>query len=200
MPRNFAFVRATIAAAWAALLLSAAPSLAQTPPAAPEPRKPVEVSRLYTGLWHELARHPMAVMKGCVASAIDYDGAPSNKLEVHNTCRMGSPTGKLREISGPATILDPGVNAKILVKYRVVGFIPIEAEYWVLDHDDAYSWFISTSPSFKNLWIYTRSIDIPESERQALLDRARALGYDVSKLEFSVQASRRNARLAAAGR
>jgi apolipoprotein D and lipocalin family protein len=181
-------------------LAAAGLALAQPAASAPEPKKPVDAGRLYTGLWHELAHHPMALMKGCVANAIEYAGLGGGKVEVHNTCRMGSPSGALREISGPATILDPGVNAKILVKYRVVGFIPVEAEYWVLDHDEAYSWFISTSPSFKNLWIYTRSPDIPEAERQALLERARALGYDVSKLEFSTQAAGRSARLAAAGR
>jgi apolipoprotein D and lipocalin family protein len=190
----------TFVSALAASLLAAGLCLAQPAASAPEPRKPVDAARLYSGLWHELARHPMPLMKGCVASAIEYAGAAAGKVEVHNSCRMGGTAGTIREISGPATILDPGVNAKILVKYRVVGFIPIEAEYWVLDHDDAYSWFISTSPSFKNLWIYTRSADIPESERQALLDRGRALGYDVSKLEFSAQASGRTARLAAAGR
>jgi len=195
MPRTSAFL-----AALAAPVLAAGLCRAQPVGSAPEPKKPVEAARLYSGLWHELARHPMALTKGCVASSIDYAGLAGGKVEVHNICRMGSPSGTLREISGPATILDPGVNAKILVKYRVVGFIPIEAEYWVLDHDAAYSWFISTSPSFKNLWIYTRNPDIPESERQALLDRARALGYDVSKLEFSTQAAGRSAHLAAAGR
>jgi apolipoprotein D and lipocalin family protein len=186
--------------ALAASLLVAGVCLAQPAGSAPEPKKPVEATRLYSGVWHELARHPMALTKGCVASAIDYAGIGGGKVEVHNICRMGSSTGTLREISGPATILDPGVNAKILVKYRVVGFIPVEAEYWVLDHDEAYSWFISTSPSFKNLWIYTRSPEVPESERQALLDRARALGYDVAKLEFSTQALGHSARPVAAGR
>jgi apolipoprotein D and lipocalin family protein len=196
MPRKFTFL-----VALAGALLVAGASLAEAP-LAPEPKKPVDVARLYTGVWHEQARHPIALMKGCVASTMDYSEISPARVEVHNTCRMGSPTGTLREISGPATVLDPGVNAKILVKYRVVGFIPIEAEYWVLDHDDAYSWFISTSPSFKNLWIYTRSPEVSEAERQALMDRARALGYDVSKLEFSAPAPApdKSARLGASGR
>jgi apolipoprotein D and lipocalin family protein len=194
MRRKSAFIVALLGT-----LLTAGASLSQ-PAAAPAPLRPVDATRLYTGLWHELAHHPMPLMKGCIDSAMEYDPLASGRIEVHNTCRMGSATGTLRQISGPATILDPGTNAKILVKYRVIGFVPIEAEYWVLDHDDGYTWFISTSPSFKNLWIYTRNQDMPDSDREALLDRARALGYDVSKLEFTVQASVRGARLASAGR
>ena len=53
----------------------------------------------------------------------------------------------------------------------------------VLDHADDYSWFISADPTFNKLWIYTR--EVPNADqRQRLVARAQALGYDVSRLEF----------------
>ena len=40
-------------------------------------------------------------------------------------------------------------------------------DYWVLDHAEDYSWFISADPTFDKLWIYTR--EVPDAaERRAL--------------------------------
>jgi apolipoprotein D and lipocalin family protein len=76
--------------------------------------------------------------------------------------------------------MDPGTNAKLRVRY--VGGL-ITWDYWVLDHAEDYSWFISADPTFDKLWIYTR--EVPDAaERAALVARAAALGYDVSRLEF----------------
>ena len=62
-------------------------------------------------------------------------------------------------------------------------------DYWVLDHAEDYSWFISADPTFNRLFIYTR--DLPsEQQVRALTERARALGYDVSRLEFPAQPAR----------
>jgi apolipoprotein D and lipocalin family protein len=77
-------------------------------------------------------------------------------------------------------VLDPGMNAKLRVRY--IGGL-VTWDYWVLDHAEDYSWFISADPTFNKLWIYTR--EVPDAAgRQALVARAAALGYDVSRLEF----------------
>ena len=48
---------------------------------------------------------------------------------------------------------------------------------------------ISADPTFNRLFIYTR--DLPsEQQVRALTERARALGYDVSRLEFPAQPAR----------
>jgi apolipoprotein D and lipocalin family protein len=184
-------VRAFIAAVFAAVL-AAGSSLAE-PSAAPAPTKAVDPARLYSGVWRQIGRSPMALTKDCVSGSLQYAFTPPAKVQVRDTCRMGGPEGTARTIAGPATILDPGFNAKILVRYKVIGLVPIEAEYWVLDHDDPYTWFIQSTPGFKHLWIYSRKPELSAAERQALVDRARALGYDVTKLEFPVQFSSRGA-------
>ena len=56
-------------------------------------------------------------------------------------------------------------------------------EYWILDHDENYTWFISADPTFDKLFIYTR--DVPSPQQLArLTERTRELGYDVSRLEY----------------
>jgi apolipoprotein D and lipocalin family protein len=154
---------------------------------APAPSKPVDAARFYSGLWHEIGRHPMALTDGCVAGATEYHLKSPTTLDVNDTCHDKTPDGKIKAIGGPATILDPGENAKIHVSYRFFGPFRVGVDYWVLDHADDYSWFISSDPTFKNLWIYTRDPDISPQLRQSLVERARSLGYDVSKLEFPAQ-------------
>jgi apolipoprotein D and lipocalin family protein len=85
--------------------------------------------------------------------------------------------------------LDPGTNAKLRVNYRLYGVVPVTKDYWVLDHADDYSWFISADPAFNDLWVYTRNPSVSAAERKRLVGRASALGYDVTKLEFPAQPS-----------
>jgi apolipoprotein D and lipocalin family protein len=129
----------------------------------------------------------MKLTDGCVAGTTEYKPVNATRIEVRDTCRVGTPTGKLKAIGGPGTILDPGANARLRVSYRFLGLIPVNRDYWVLDHDDAYSWFISRDPSFENLWIYTRDPHVDPTTLKSLVDRAKAFGYDTTKLEFPAQ-------------
>jgi apolipoprotein D and lipocalin family protein len=170
----------------AVLLLGSIPA-AGAAPTAPEPAKSVDAARFYTGVWREIGRRPMKITDGCVAGATEYTLVNATKVKVRDTCTSGTPSGPVKAIGGPATILDPGKNAKLHVSYRYLGLIAVDRDYWVLDHADDYSWFISADPSFDNLWIYTRDPHVDAGERAQLVDRAKALGYDVSKLEFPAQ-------------
>jgi apolipoprotein D and lipocalin family protein len=147
--------------------------------AAPEPAKPVDPARFYAGRWLEIGRRPMFLTNGCVAGATEYARASDGTVAVLDSCRQGSPAGKLKTIKGKGAILDPGTNAKLRVRYNFL----ITWDYWVLDHADDYSWFISADPKLKNLWIYTRTPPAPQA-LDVLKARARALGYDTDKLEF----------------
>jgi len=180
----------TIVAALSAALLSGCMSMAGGVGKAPEPRKRIDAARFYTGLWHEIGRRPMSITDGCVAGATEYKPGAGGAVEVLDSCRMGTPEGELKTIGGPGRILDPGVNAKLRVDYRLYGFIPVTRDYWVLDRAEDYSWFISADPDFRDLYIFTRSPRIGEPQRRGLVERARALGYDVTKLEFPEQPKR----------
>ncbi len=164
-----------LAAAALAAALLASPALAQ----APQPAKPVDLERFYSGQWLEIGRLPMTLTDGCVAGATVYSRADKGRIAVRDTCRDKTPAGKEKAIKGKGRILDPGTNAKLKVSYPFF----ITWEYWVLDHADDYSWFISSDPKFKKLWIYTRTAPT-KAELDGLIARAKALGYDTDKLEY----------------
>ena len=52
----------------------------------------------------------------------------------------------------------------------------------VVDLDPDYRWAIVGSPDLKYLWILTRDKAFPKADQDALVARARALGYDTSRL------------------
>lgn len=153
---------------------------------APEPAKPVDAERLYQGRWHEIGRRPMRITDGCVAGTTEYAPGEKGEIAVKDACRKAGPTGDEKAISGEGVILDPGTNAKLRVKYNLL----ISRDYWIFDHADDYSWFISGDPSFKDLYIFTRDATIRPEKTTELVERARRLGYDVSKLEFPAQPPR----------
>lgn len=146
---------------------------------APQPAKPIDPERFYQGRWLEIGRRPMGITRNCVAGSTDYTRRSDSEVAVVDACRRDTPEGKEVVIKGRGEILDPGQSAKLRVRYPFF----ITWDYWVLDRADDYSWFISADPKFKNLFIYTRAFPTPE-EKAALVERARALGYDVDKLEF----------------
>ena len=169
----------------AALALSFALAACATGPSAdqiraPQPAKAVDLERFYAGRWLEIARLPMGMTDGCVAGASTYTLTGPTRVEVRDTCQVGTPDGREKAIGGRGEIMDPGMNAKMRVRY-FWGFVTWD--YWVLDHADDYSWFISADPTFEKLWIYAREVP-SERERAALVDRVRALGYDPARLEF----------------
>lgn len=142
--------------------------------------KPIDPARFYKGVWLEVARRPMWITDGCVAGATRYTrGAQPNEVRVRDSCRKGGPSGEETVLEGVAEILDPGVNTKLDVHYNPL----LRVRYDIVDHARDYSWFIGTSSTLDNLFIYTRR---PPSRNQlrALVNRARALGYDTSSLEF----------------
>lgn len=153
---------------------------------APQPAKPVDVQRLWSGRWHEIARLPDRLTDGCVAGASIYTPVEGTRIDVRDTCQVGTPQGREKAIGGRGEILDPGTNAKLRVRY-LAGFVTWD--YWVLDRADDYSWFISADPTFERLFIYTRELPT-QAQVRSLTERARALGYDVSRLEFPAQPAR----------
>jgi apolipoprotein D and lipocalin family protein len=153
---------------------------------APEPSKPIDAGKLYTGTWYEIARTPMHITDGCVAGTTEYL-QNNGKLIERDACRMGTPEGKEKSIQGPVRILNPGLNSKIVVHYTVYGIIPISRTYWLIDRGDDYQWFIFTNPAFTNVSIFTRAKQPGAARIAELTTRLQSLGYDPKKLEFPTE-------------
>lgn len=144
----------------------------------------IDPARFYKGAWLEVARRPMWITDGCVAGTTSYARtADANRINVRDACRKGSEETVL---SGVGEILDPGVNSRLMVRYNPL----LSVEYDIVDHAPDYSWFIETSPTLDNLFIFTRKRP-SKKQLEALVRRARHLGYDTSGLEFPWEATPR---------
>ena len=148
--------------------------------AVPEPAKPVEISR-YLGRWYELARYEQGFQKDCEGVSADYARREGGKISVLNRCRR--PDGTIKDANGRAKIVDPVTNAKLKVSF----FGPFYGDYWVLDHADDYSWSIVGEPSGRYLWLLSREATPGKERLDALIARARSLGYDTSMLRITQQ-------------
>jgi apolipoprotein D and lipocalin family protein len=146
--------------------------------AAPQPTKSVDITR-YAGRWFEMARLHNRIEEACISAVADYIDT-GDHIEAIETCRHAPPSPD-KVYRASVKILDPGVNAKL----RLTFFPFVYKDYWVLDHANDYSWAILGEPSGKYLWIFTRTPEPAPAERNAVLARAKALGYDTSKLIFN---------------
>jgi apolipoprotein D and lipocalin family protein len=143
--------------------------------AVPQPAKAVELNR-YLGRWYEMARYEAPFQKGCEGVTADYSLRDDGKIKVVNSCRKDGISGKVREASGKAKVVDGSNGAKLKVSF----FGPFYGDYWVLDRAEDYSWSIVGEPSGRYLWILTREAK-PDAATRAMLEaRVRALGYDWS--------------------
>ncbi len=167
-------------AACTLLVFGAAPA-AQAFTAAPAPTKPVELQR-YVGRWYEFARVPNRFERGkeCDAPTADYVQDAKGAVTVVQTCHENTPNGPEKVYHATAKILDPGVNAK----FKLTFYVLLSKEYWVLDHAQDYKWAIVGDPTGKFLWFFSRQPVLPPGLKDAMLARAKALGYDVGRLEF----------------
>lgn len=162
-------------------------SMGSDAPRAPAPAKPIDAASFYTGRWFEIGRTPMKLTDGCVAGTTDYLRNRSGQLIERDACHMTTPQGEEESYEGPVTILDPGSNTKISVRYTVWGVLPVWREYWMLDRADDYQWFIVSDPEFETVSVFTRSARPGQATEAALAERVRQLGYDPRRLEFPEQ-------------
>jgi len=152
-------------------------------PRPPQPAKRVELSK-YLGLWYEAARYDFRFEKGCDGVTAEYSLRPDGLVEVRNTCRKGGPEGIEKISLGKAKVVDKATGAKLKVSFFGPFFL---GDYWVLDHADDYSWAIVGEGSGRYLWLLTRDKPTP-GLTQNLTARAKAMGYDVSRLRVTKHA------------
>jgi len=149
----------------------------------PEPSKAVDLDR-YLGQWHEFARYENRFERNCEAVTANYARREDGLISVVNACRQGDVNGPYRSAEGRAKIV-PGSNG---TKLKVSFFGPFYVgDYWILDHADDYTWSIVGEPTGRYLWILTREAKPSAELRRTLIERARALGYDVTMLRETQQ-------------
>ena len=162
-----------------ALALGACATLQRGPvgnTAVPQPAKPVDLQR-YAGLWYEVGRYENGFERGCEGVTAQYAVREDGRVGVLNTCRQGGVSGPQKTSEGKAKIVPGSQNAKLKVSFFGPFYV---GDYWVLDHADDYSWSIVGEPSGRYLWLLSRSARPSDATRDVIMNRTRALGYDLN--------------------
>lgn len=138
------------------------------------------VSRLdlqrYLGTWYEIARFDHKFERGLTDATAEYSIREDGMIRVVNS---GWKDGEKKVAEGKAKCPDPVGNPAHL---RVSFFLFFYGDYNVMYIDPDYTHVLIGSKSDKYLWILSRTPQIDESVRTALLDEATRRGYDTSKL------------------
>ena len=174
------------AAALAVAALSACSTLRT-----PEGIKPVsgfDVER-YLGHWHEIARIEHSFERGLIQTSATYSRNDDGTLRVVN--RGYDPLSKKwKEAEGTARFVGDPTQAALKVSF----FGPFYGGYNVVALDENYQWAMVVGSSKDYLWILSRTPTLLWHVREHLIERARTMGLDVTKILWMPPASDQLAR------
>jgi apolipoprotein D and lipocalin family protein len=147
----------------------------------------------YAGRWYEIARLPNRFQEQCVGDvAASYTLRPDGRVTVVNECRRRD--GTLTRAEGVARRAEAkGPASRLKVRFAPVflSFLPfVWGDYWIVELDRDYRYAVVGDPSRKYLWILSRRPEMDEDTYASLVDRARGLGFDASRLLRTPQSSR----------
>ena len=150
----------------------------------PPPTVPALDLARYAGRWYEIARLPAVFQRRCVRSWAEYTPLAADRLAVVNSCETAD--GEQRSIRGEARVVDASSHAKLLVTFDTwFAWLlprPRQGNYWVLALGAGYDTALVGTPDRRYLWILARTPRLAPEAETAMVERARALGFDVTRL------------------
>ena len=165
------------------------PNAAQSPGTL-TPIASLDVPR-YMGVWYEIAKYPNWFQRSCLANTkAEYQPQPNGSVKVINRCT--SDDGKPKEAVGTARQVGAPTSPKLQVQFTPawLSFIPfLWADYWVIDLDADYQLAAVSEPKKEYLWVLSRTPEVNPAAYAALLERLKARGFDLQKLERTRQAN-----------
>ena len=142
----------------------------------------------YAGKWYEQASLPMTFTKDCVGdSTALYTPQPDGTIAVRNRCRTAD--GSFKQADGEARQAGE-TTAQLEVRFAPgwLSWVPmVWGDYWVIDLDKDYQWVMVGTPKQDYLWILSRKPQLDPDIYARLVEKARRMGYPVSKLERTPQ-------------
>jgi len=177
--------RIILPAGFLCLVAGAAPAAPDSSPTDPAPLRTVNHVDLtrYVGTWYEIASYPQRFQKGCTATAAVYTLRADGKIQIVNRCHRDSLDGRETIARGRARIVDRQTNAKLKVSF----FWPFWGDYWIIDLDPDYRYAVVGHPNRKYLWILSRTRTMDPLVYSGILERLTAQGYDVARLQLTLQ-------------
>jgi apolipoprotein D and lipocalin family protein len=160
----------------------AAPDSSASEPAPLRTVAQVDLAR-YVGTWYEIASYPQRFQKGCTATTAVYTLREDGKIQVVNRCHRDSLDGRETIAKGRARVVDHESNAKLKVTF----FWPFWGDYWIIDLDPEYRYAVVGHPNRKYLWILSRTRTMDPLVYSGILERLTAQGYDITRLQVTLQ-------------
>tara|TARA_B100000700_G_scaffold69816_1_gene77415 strand:+ start:252 stop:725 length:474 start_codon:yes stop_codon:yes gene_type:complete len=146
----------------------------------PEGVKPVqgfEADR-YLGTWYEIARFDHSFERGLSQITANYSMRDDGGIRVLNR-GYNAEEGEWNEAEGKAYFVEDEQTGHLKVSF----FGPFYASYVVAELDkENYRYSLVTGPDKTYLWILARTPELPQEVLDSLLGKAKALGFDTSKL------------------
>ncbi|WP_461449506.1 lipocalin family protein [Mucilaginibacter sp.] len=140
--------------------------------------EPFDMNR-YLGKWYEIARLPNSIEKDINHLTEEYSSNNNGSFKVI-TKGYNTQKGEWKELSGTIKFADRKGVGMLKVSY----FRPFYASYNVLDIDPHYKYALVSGSGLDYLWILSRETTIPDDIKREFLARARAIGFDIEKLEW----------------
>ena len=91
--------------------------------------------------------------------------------------------GEKSGIKGKAFVVENSGNAKLEVQF----FWPFKGKYWIIDLDSNYTYAVVGHPNREYLWILSRTPQMDQNIYDGILERVKAKGFDLSKLQKTLQ-------------
>ena len=140
----------------------------------------VDINR-YLGTWYEIARYEHFFEKDCKNVSANYSMLDEQTIKVVNRC-TNMLTNEKKEAIGRAYATD-NTNSKLKVSF----FRPFYGDYWVMILDKNYDYVVVGTPSREYLWILARKPILDEKIKNEILQKLPNLGFDASKLIWTIQ-------------
>ena len=137
----------------------------------------------YLGKWYEIARLDHSFERGLSHVTADYSLRQDGGLKVLNRGYKDA-DAKWKEAEGKAYFVDKKDVAYLKVSF----FGPFYGSYIVFDLDQQdYSYSMISGPDKSYLWLLSRTPTMDPALQQRLVEKARGLGFDTSKLIYVKQ-------------
>lgn len=132
----------------------------------------------YMGTWYEIARFPHRFEKNLQCVSATYSLREDGKVTVYNR-GFSTTKGRFTDITGKAWVPDSKLPGEIRVSF----FGPFAGDYFVMELAEDYSYALVGAPSRNYLWILARQTELAPETYDALVAKARQLGFDTDRLE-----------------
>ena len=134
----------------------------------------------YMGTWYEIARLPQYFERDLDEVTAQYTLNDDDTIKVVNS---GVKDGEPTSITGKAKLKDPDANPQT-GELRVSFFWPFYSDYRVIELAPDYSYALVTAGSRDYLWVLSRKPTMDKAQLDGILERAKALGFELGELEY----------------